>query len=110
MRQDVKELIDAMQAGWNKVPKNCPHSTFKGSYKNPKACCPLGHAMFGKNDKVDSVASLRITCDFPVLLKQKVKVYFGDLIDLQAAIITLADDYNWSTPKVIKWLKSHLEN
>ena len=100
MRKDIKELADAMQKGWKKVPRNTRRCSFAGPENNPSACCPLVHAIVGKTGKAswynDSANY------FPVLNKQKV-----DSMSLKETILKLADVYEWTTPQVIRWLRSH---
>lgn len=99
MRQDVKELADAMEIGWGM----CPRNTFVGTYtKSPEACCPIAHAVLGAIGQLPHRYILdRALRIFPVLGKQKVDDY-----DLRSSIISLADRHGWSTPQVVAWLRT----
>jgi len=108
MRKDIKELADAMEKGWKKVPVMYKDYFWTGSRTNPTACCARGHAGLGYNGDPEQG---NIWGHFEKLLdKQKVtspnpKNKFN--LTLAVAIDALVLDYNWDTPKVIKWLRSH---
>jgi len=103
MRQDVKELADAMERGW----EICPHTindSFFTPYltpKNPLACCPRGHAGLGKYGDAS-----RHT-EFPVLFSQKVQLPMWYGVDILAYAINELADAGWTTPQVVAWLRTH---
>ena len=111
MRQDIKELIDAMQRGWNKYPHNTNIGT-KQKIGNKIGLCPVAHALIGVGVNVDDVEkNLFVARKYlPVLQHQKVLNCHGEQYSLDSMIIHLADNYNWTTPEVIEWLKSHLND
>ena len=125
MRQDIKELADAMQRGWDKYPRNANGST-KIKVDNKIGLCPIAHALIGAGAPIDGVEDqVYILLDagapvlgvedkvfdgekfFPVLRTQKVLNVFKELNDLDAMIMHLADEHLWTTPQVIAWLRSH---
>jgi hypothetical protein len=113
MRQDVKDLADAMEAGWNKVPRMSnwyfsikSHDMLRSVIRNlhgVEAACAQGHALIGKG-VLD--ADQRHTL-FPILRKQTVQVRPTCTGDLEYAINTLVMNEGWTTPQVVAWLRTH---
>lgn len=109
MRQDVKELADAMEAGWKLCPHMVSHSFFTSKDNSnqtpeaPTACCPRGHAGLGKYGSADKHTL------FPVLFSQRVQFPSYSIDCLAYAINELADK-GWTTPQVVAWLRSHLND
>jgi len=103
MRQDVKDLADAMERGWKQVPVMNKSIYFETNENGDKivSACALGHALIGFR-----VASFDA---HPIVFTQAVIDYayaFG-LMNLWLAITRLNDEFNWSTPQIIEWLRSH---
>jgi hypothetical protein len=108
MNTKLNKLIDHMQKGWEKLPRNPTCGTSYGGWENhPTSACPVVHAYLGKTGKVADFESA--VHSFPILNSQNVSYYDGT-INLGSAILLLADDYHWSTPQVIAWLKTHLDD
>lgn len=115
MRQDVQDLITAMQAGWKKVPAMSEwyfedrHGHWRGHFQDIteiRAACAQGHALLGKNALgIGDWLSL-----FPILKSQRVLFKDGTTTDLGDAINRLVMDAYWTTPQVIEWLRSHLND
>jgi len=114
MRQDVKELIDAMEKGWKMLPvmsdwyfkdQHGIASTVAGKLSNISAACAQGHALIG----VNCFNAFNRVQLFPILEKQWVS--YGDrTFPLASAINKLVILHRWTTPQVIEWLRSHLED
>ena len=107
MRQDVKELADAMEKGWKLCPKMVNVSFYTGDRKNPTACCARGHAALGKYGDASRV-DRSWDNDFHILWSQHVK--FSDHTDRLAYAINDLVDLGWTTPQVVAWLRTHLED
>ena len=51
MRQDIKELADAMERGWKQFPTMHRGSSFKTDANDKViACCAIGHTMVGSGN------------------------------------------------------------
>src|ERR1700675_1190496 len=107
MNQPLNEFINAMSAGWKLCPRNPNGSSVLGTRTHPICWCPPSHAALGKTGIAFTASDIKNKNLFPFLKEQNV---YGFEFDgsLYAAIIHLADGFNWSTPRVIKWLRSHL--
>jgi hypothetical protein len=113
MRQDVKDLADAMERGWNMVPVTC-YPYFNDDYdvdniplNKVTSACAIGHALLGKG--TTNIWNSRVL--FPVLQKQFViHPHIDDSIPLASAICNLLLIHEWTTPQVIAWLRSHQED
>jgi len=128
MRQDIKELADAMERGWKQFPTMHRGSSFKTDANDKViACCAIGHTMVGSgNFSGIYYSTIHIVDQFPPLFDQL--VYYpsgfkgkrvsvtrssrdgrldGTLCTLWDVIVSLNDDYKWNTPQIIKWLRSH---
>jgi hypothetical protein len=117
MRNDIKDLADAMERGWNLVPKVSPRDYFNnqaisgyGPISGIKSACAQGHALLGMN----TTAINQLFVLFPVLLSQRVEAtkqsknfYADDTTWLTTAINELVGLYGWDTPKVVAWLRTH---
>lgn len=114
MRQDVKDLADAMERGYRLVPKNC-YAFFNDDLSlshvpidKINSACAMGHALIGRNESDVS----RLGYLFPILDDQRVEDprnrLFGTL--LFCAINMLIHNYGWTTLQVIEWLRSHLND
>jgi hypothetical protein len=105
MRQDVKELADAMERGWYEVPNMSTGKFFKYDThdKNVIACCALGHLRIG----LDYTPAYHLYERMPILGIQYVVSENGGRFDLFTAIVKLNDEYHWSTRDIIAWLRSH---
>lgn len=106
MRQDVKALADAMQKGWQTIPHMCRQTFFKykkDNYEKIVSCCAIGHAFIGSGNYHIIIPAVAL---FPIMRKQKVR-FDNHEINLYRAITILNDQYRWSTPEIIKWLRSH---
>jgi len=129
MRQDVKELADAMERGWKQFPKMHRGSSFKTDANDKViACCAIGHTMVGAGNFSGIYSTTHIVDKFPPLFDQL--VYYpsgfkgkrvirngrnasgldGTLCVLWDVIVSLNDDYKWNTPQIIEWLRSHLND
>jgi hypothetical protein len=106
MRQDVKDLADAMERGWSEIPRMSTGRFFSFDEwdKNIVACCALGHLRIGLNRASAAFLWERM----PVLDTQAVILQHGEKLDLFNAIIKLNDEYHWSTPEIVAWLRTHL--
>jgi len=105
MRHDVKHLADSMQAGWSKIPRNCPGKSWYKRFDEVIACCPLMHASVGHVHRI--VSLLALSEHFPILLEQHVIDRNNSEVTLLNAVIQLADEYRWTTPQIIEWLRTH---
>jgi hypothetical protein len=109
MNQPLNEFINAMSAGWKLCPRNANGSSFLGTGEYPIGCCPLAHAALGKTGFARTASAVENKNMFPFLKEQQVS---GDEFtgSLYSTIICLADVYNWSTPQVLRWLRTHLND
>ena len=117
MNKQLKELIDCMKKGWNILP-HCTNGltimqdgAHEIGYNRPiLACCPIVHAVIGKeghNLTARDAMKTFFRCDalFPILKNQIVGGF-----KLGGAIIVLADNCGWTTPDIINWLTTHLDD
>ena len=101
----LKELADAMEAGWRVAPHMICNRFFDGDPYNPTACCARGHAGLGKF----SCAWNGTILYFPILEEQMVQQPGGrGVFYLRSAIDDLVMDYGWDTPDVVRWIRSHI--
>jgi hypothetical protein len=121
MRQDVKDLADAMERGWKLLPKmsewyfESPDEYFdQDNFRAFKitCACAQGHALLGTPAAVGVPDRHKF---FPILRNQLVKFrgkhpYSKSERSLEYAINTLIMDDKWTTPQVIAWLRSHQED
>jgi len=104
MRQDVKQLADAMEKGWQKIPHQNKRVFFGYEHNKIVSCCAMGHALVGARVSVS-----RMGKRFPILNNQKVfttstKIYMS----LFEAIAVLNDNHDWTTLQVVDWLRTHV--
>lgn len=128
MKALLKRLISGMEAGWKKCP-NTNHQIYSnyGSNGELHSCCAVGAAALGLygsprqfrtvEDEFESIQVVNPTYEkFPTGRHTYVGDIKGDkTISLPTAISLLVarpidGGYNWTTPQVIEWLKSHLED
>ena len=117
MRTDVRELADTMEEGWRRIPGNAYGASIKTDKLSGEitGCCPLVHAYLGSEGKIIThVFSNRFSEwaeeKFPLLFKQEIVNPHGEDCKpfyLWQAIIELADADNWSTPRIVSWLRTH---
>jgi len=109
MRKDVKLLADAMEKGWKMCPKMMDGwGYFRGKRRSsPEACCAKGHAFLGQYG--DAMFSLSVDVRFAAFLafKQLVLDEAGEETDLFTFLNELSHEYGWTTPQIVKWLRSH---
>jgi len=117
MRNDVKELADAMERGWSILPHmsffmffQSDHPRFnQWNFREFKAnsACAQGHALLG-TPKAKGINDRHTF--FPILMEQRVfykRPYnFSEEISLGSAIDKLVS-IGWTTPQVVEWLRSH---
>ena len=101
----LKELADAMEAGWHITPHMVRNRFFDGNPYDPAACCARGHAGLGKF----SCAWNGTVSYFPILEEQMVQQPGGHgVYYLRGAIDDLVWDYKWNTPDVVRWIRTHI--
>jgi hypothetical protein len=112
MRPDIKELADFMEIGWKTIPKMHSGNFFKfddfkkfRSDNHIVACCALGHLKIGVSN--NNLQRFYLSDRISVLDTQLVEMKNGRKITLVSAIIKLNDEYHWSTPEIVAWLRSH---
>jgi len=110
MHEDIKELVDAMERGYTKIPHMNRLFYFQTNESQKiMACCAIGHAYIGKTGAVydfcETVNSHKL---FPVLGTQMVTIDGEDKpCTLWGAITRLNDHYLWTTPQIVEWLRSY---
>ena len=106
-RVALRELADAMEAGWNKVPyMERTFFYYGGTSTNPSRCCARGHAGLGKNGDAHQGTAY----EFPILEEQQVQMPDDatETFGLNEAIDDLVAFYGWNTPDVVRWIRSHI--
>ena len=111
MRQDVKELADAMEAGWKLAPEMCDlyfnDKFYPKSDEVISSCCAQGHALLGIGSRNVDDRSVY----FPILYNQMVQKIDRDGKPYELMLCSAIDDlvigYKWNTPRVVRWLRTH---
>lgn len=131
MKASLKRLITGMERGW----ETCPHMSHEIYYNyewilknyNLRSACAIGHAALGLYGTPRDFSiveheyeSIRVENPTYEPFSKSLSTYVGDIkgyktIDLPTAINLLVapcdkGGYNWTTPQVIEWLKSHLND
>jgi len=118
MRQDVKELADAMERGWKLVPKTC-YAFFVFNDKNKiTSCCAMGHALLGNGftpqpgnhygfDMEKLVKEMFPILDYQKVEASKERLYNYGKFNTLESIINQLILRDWNTLQVIEWLRFH---
>ena len=114
MRQDVKDLADAMEAGWQKAPITT-YAHFRFEDNRVSGACAMGHALLGVGYVPEggslydaNVAEATVRARFPILINQMVSTPDGmwrEEETLEHAINLLVLK-RWTTPDIIRWLRT----
>jgi hypothetical protein len=125
MKALLARLIKGLETGWKKCP-NTNHEIFSNTdeYGRLSSCCSVGHTalgLYGSPHKYARVEeefkSLRVVNPTYERFPRDNFTYVGEIknqktISLPVAmslLVTSKDNggYNWTTPQVIAWLRTH---
>lgn len=126
MKALLQRLITGMEAGWKKCPET-NHIVYFNCDPSDKllSCCAVGHVALGLYDSArqfrkveEEFKSIQVVNPTYERFPESRSTYVGNIkgdktIDVATAISLLVarpqdGGYNWTTPQVIDWLKSHL--
>lgn len=97
MNPELAPIIEAMERGWKMCPRQAKYKTHEGDDPcNPTACCSMGHYNLGASGRASHSGGV------PDVFYIPVKGYVA-LID---AIVALNNWHNWTTPRIIEWLRT----